>query len=285
MSALKNLGYIKEAMFFPCAEPSPTLVIEAAAAAGLVTLWSAATFSCLDIVKLRAGISPWHARGLKALVNGINSPAEQNKINGLYKFLIPVEQSLFFFFIVDLTIDFFANWQSQIFKLGGCTPHGGECSKSGNNPHATALPAPHGALLTYTETSSSGNCTGQIGNGFFVPPGSFFTAYFSATCEPIFQDQPLGYVNLVLLKHDFSDFYGPPTTTPAGWFGNSISASASRNGQNTKTQGAFYYFTINADNPFRVTSGNANWSVSTFPIKNDSIIPVNCFGVPTQSPL
>jgi hypothetical protein len=116
MGIIDNLGYIKQASYYPCAEPDPLLVIQAAGAAAFPTLLSAISFGCNDIVKMRAGISPWHARNMKALIDGA-IPAEQQKtFNGLYKFVVPVEKALFFFFVVDLTLEFLARWQSQIFK-------------------------------------------------------------------------------------------------------------------------------------------------------------------------
>src|SRR5436190_14775085 len=117
MGVLDNLGYISKASYYPCAAPQPALILQAAGAAALPTLMSAVSFGCTDIVKMRAGISPWHARYMKALIGGAIPPDQVDKAQKILKYTVPVEKLLFFWFVVDLETGFLDKWQSNIFML------------------------------------------------------------------------------------------------------------------------------------------------------------------------
>src|SRR4051794_22750875 len=115
MGVIDNLGYVSKATYFPCATPSPILAIQAAGDALFPVLASALQFGCLDIIKMRAGMSPWHARKLRALISNPVTAVETDRLNKIYKYAVPVEKLLFFWFVVDLTTEFFARWQSNMF--------------------------------------------------------------------------------------------------------------------------------------------------------------------------
>src|SRR4051794_22021710 len=120
MGIIDNANYVKSASYFPCARPEPILIIEAAASALGPVLLSFAAFGCNDIVKMRAGLSPWHRRAVKAMLEGAIPPEQRDMVNKVYKFAIPVGKLLFVWFVADLTVEFFARFHSQLFKLGAC---------------------------------------------------------------------------------------------------------------------------------------------------------------------
>jgi hypothetical protein len=285
MSVLDNLGFVAWAHYYPCADPSPTLVIKAAAQAGVITLWSAATFGCLDIVRMRAGISPWHTRGLRMLANGINPPDVQKNINGIYKFLIPLEKLLFFHFVVDLTTGFFANWQSGLFQLGACDGLPENCDWSGDKPSWTSPHPGSEMLVTYHTTKISGNCFGLPSNGFWVPEGYHWSAYFSLNVMGINGQPQPGNVQTWLQVLAPTPFDYPKAENPAPWFGNKIHAQYAASGQNKAAGGRQIRFMASCDGVGFATGGTAVVRTSSLPFTNAGIIPVNCFGKPSPAPL
>jgi hypothetical protein len=276
MGVIDNLGYIKKAQHFPCASPNPLLVLEAAGKAITPVLLNAATFGCNDIVKMRAGISPWHARGMRALIEGAIPPDEKSAAGKLLKFTIPLEKALFFWFVVDLTVDFFARWQSQIFRLGACGNNLSERTASG--PLRTFVePFPnHWQFIAYTFTQPQGQFAGPI--GFTVPRGWYWSAYFSLTVKPLFTGQVVGSVQTRLRNVATGPFSleGEPATPD--WFGNPTHTAMKF--ENVAPRGRLleFRFEAQADNVAIGSGGSAVVSISNQPLLNNSIFPVNCFG-------
>lgn len=281
MGAIENLGYIKQASLYNCGSPDPLLVIEAAGRAIAPVLISAVSFGCNDIVKLRAGISPWHARGMKALVEGAIPAAQKDQVNGIYKFLVPAEKALFFFFVVDLTTEFLARWQSQLFKLGACDEQPDDCTIIGSDPVGFSPGNNVWATVAYSTQERTGtSCQPIIGLGPIIQPGQNFSITWSITTAPFFADDPPSYVETWLQPRTVVSQQFQPQNTPAPWFGNKITAMYHREGQNTHTAFQSYFFLFRADKPTYVTGGSCQLSVSNLPIYNKGIIPVNCFGQP-----
>lgn len=281
MGTLANLGYIKRALVFNCMTPDPIIVIEAAAKAGAITLMNAATFSCIDILKMRAGISPWHARGLRSLINGSIPGAQQDQAGKILKYTVPLEKALFFMFVVDLTTDFAANWQSQIFKLGECRLFSDDTNASG--PVATWVePTPN----AWTPISYNFTSTGPprvTGTQFSVPAGYSFSVQFSLSAKPIIAGQPVGSLTTRLLLLSAPDIALEADPATPDWFGNPIKQQIMYS--SSKPAGHFqqWEFQAMADNPAVAIGGSAAVTVSSRPYHDGNLIPVNCFGLPAPS--
>lgn len=278
MGTLKNLGYIKQAMYFPCTHQNPILVLEAAVESIAPTLISAATFGCNDIVKMRAGISPWHSRGIKAFIEGALSPEEKSMAGKALKFTVPIEKALFFFFVVDLTVGFAANWQSNIFKLGACGSPPLTCNATG--PLASFVEPVGGAwvFIAYALTSTPATCGFTGSTGFTVQKGQFWQAYYSLTAKPLFRNKPMTTLQTRMRLIGSSQFEITQGPQSAPWFGNQISSSvmAAPNGAAKSFQE--WRFEAMADVEAIGTGGSCAITVSDHPIHNQGIFPVNCFG-------
>lgn len=283
MGTLKNLGYIKQALYFPCVDSNPILVLEAALESVAPTLVAAASFGCTDIVKMRAGISPWHSRGIKALINGAINPDEKSMAGKALKFTIPVEKALFFFFVVDLTVGFAANWQSNLFKLGGCGGKPVECTGSG--PYASFVAPVGGAWvhIAYALSYAPAPCHFGSGTDFIVQPGQYWQAYFSLTAKPLFQDKPMTSLQTRLKLVNAVDIAITQEPQGAPWFGNQISSSIMAKPNKPAGSLQRWRFEAMADVEAVGTGGSAAITVSDHPIHNEGLIPVNCFGAPAPS--
>lgn len=278
MGVIDNLGYIASASYYPCAAPQPALIIQAAGAAAFPVLMSAVSFGCTDIVKMRAGVSPWHARNLKAMIKGAIPPEQIDAANKILKYTVPIEKLLFFWFVVDLTDSFLAKWQSNIFKLNACGNNSIMASDTGELA-SWVEPAP-GAWtdVNYHFTHSNPGHPIAAGAQFIIPPDFYWSAYFSVTPKPLFVGQPLGgfQTRLRRIAPTVIDYESPLVTPP--WIGNQMTSSLHIAPQKKKGFSQSYTFQAQADGIAIGTSGSALVQISETPIGDDNIIPVNCFG-------
>src|SRR3954463_476556 len=224
MGVLDNLNYLRRAALFPCAQPNPVLIIEAGAQALFPVLLQAVTFGCLDIIKMRAGISPWHARGMKGLIGGAIPPEQADFVNKVYRYAVPLEKALFFMFVVDLTTEFFARWQSNFFRLGGCDQVEDNCEAWGDSPGFINYPFLDWEPPIYHNTHQNGHCPFSLRSTFSVPHGCHYSASFSLKVEPIFHGEAATGVQTRIRKIAPNEFIFHEQNTPAPWFGNQIRA-------------------------------------------------------------
>lgn len=282
MSLIDNLGYVKSASYYPCALPNPVLLIEAAGLAIGPVLLSAASFGCNDIVKMRAGISPWHSRGIKMLINGAIPPAEKDAVGKIYKFLIPLEKLLFVWFVADLTTEFFARWHSQAFKLGACGVPSSQCSYGGNLATWVGGEKDHPRPISYSTDWTNGNCVGGGGARFAVPRGWYWNAHFSITPKPIFNNQQISYCDTFLTRVVPSQLQFPVHRTEPPWFGNTLTAMDQRSGNNDISQYEEYEMSAATDVPAIGVGGSCIIELSDRPLFDKPISPVNCLGEPMK---
>lgn len=283
MGTLKNLGYLKQAFYFPCAQANPVLVLDAAVTAIAPTLISAVSFGCTDIVKMRAGISPWHARGIKAFIEGAIPPDEKSMAGKALKFTVPVEKALFFFFVADLTVGYVANWQSTLFKLGGCGSKPNECTASG--PMVSFVEPVGGAWvhIAYAMTHHPPTCFFHSATQFTVQKGQFWQAYFSLTAKPLFTNKPITSLTTRLRLVNSSGIAIEAAPQAAPWFGNEISSSIMAHPNHAAGSFQVWEFQAMTDEIAIGTGGSAAVTVSDHPIHNEGMIPVNCFGAPAPT--
>lgn len=284
MGTMANLGYIKTATAFRCGNVDIPLTLQAAGNAAALTLMQAASLGCIDIIKMRAGLSPWHARGMKALANGVLKPAEHNLVSGVYKFIIPVEKALFFFWVVDLTTGFIANWQSQMFKLGACDTKADWGSISGNDP-AWVCPSPGiFGTVNYSNLNRAGPLASHFSsNEFLVPSGYYFSCFYSVKPRAIVHGANIASAACQL--RDLSPpaySYSPQDAAPP-WAWNDFVATSHWGGQNKRNRDKLFLYTATCDQIASARGGSLNCQISSVPLLNSALIPVNCFGSPAAS--
>lgn len=279
MGVIDNLGFIEEATHYGCAQAGGALVIQAAGAAAWPVLLQAATFSCLDILKMRAGVSPWHARGLRALIKGA-IPAEQADVGaGVFKFLLPVEKALFFWFVVDLTTEFQARWMSQIFKLGGCEVSPSECEQWGNDPSWLGLGNDNYSPVLWSNVQRSGVCTWVLRTSFIANLGENWSCTFSVKPRPLLPGNAITNVETRIVKTSPVHFEYDPVKHEPNWFGMEFIAMHHQQGQNKFHGFEVYELQARSNTPCAAVGGSVNVMVSNGPIFNKGIAPVNCFGL------
>jgi hypothetical protein len=284
MGTMANLGYIKTATAFTCGNADIPLTIEAAGNAAMLTLFQAATFGCTDIIKMRAGISPWHSRGMKAITNGVLKPAEHNLVSKVWRFVIPFEKALFFMWVVDLTTGFFANWQSQMFKLGACDTKADYGSANGSDPH-WVCPAPNVfSTVSYTTLEKTGPLQSHIaGFEFDVPEGYYFTCSFSVKPKPFIFQSPPSYVDCVLKELTPPAYEYAPQRSEPPWYGNNFTATSHWGGQNKRHSHQVFRLTATCDQIAFADGGSYSIMISSVPLLNTGLVPVNCFGLPANA--
>lgn len=153
MSILRNINYMKNFVFFPCATPSPLIVIETAFEAALPELWEFFSFQIpqlLNPLAKKAGSehapkwypaparyrdvnrrSRGHGRHVEQDPPGRRSPGEKWGPNTLAFRMVDLEQkAMFWWMVVDLYTEFMARWTTLIYLHEGC-PFDHQCSKSG----------------------------------------------------------------------------------------------------------------------------------------------------------
>jgi hypothetical protein len=117
----QNLNYIKNVFKHPCGTPNPSVLIETAFEAGVPALLNLVLFGCGDILKMKAGVSPWHTRALKGFIKG----ATDGKQLGLTRFLYAtgygqIEAALWWWLVADTATGFVADWMSLVYQEQGC---------------------------------------------------------------------------------------------------------------------------------------------------------------------
>lgn len=281
---MANLGYIKTATAFTCGNVDIPLTLQAAGNAAAITLMQATSLGCIDIVKMRAGVSPWHARGMKALANGVLKPAEHNLVSKVYKYIIPFEKALFFFWVVDLTTGFVANWQSQMFKLGACDTKADWGSGNGANAH-WVCPAPgvYGDI-SYADLYKAGPLQSHIGpHEFVVPEGYYFACSFSVKPKPFIFQAPIGNADCRLREISPPAYHYTPQRSAPPWYANAFTATSHWGGQNKRHHDKVFRFSATCDQIAFSEGGSMNVMVSSVPLLNTGLIPVNCFGSPANA--
>lgn len=121
MSIMSRINYIKELNVIGCAQPDIYVTMTTGLQAAVPALLSLAVPGCTDIVKMKLGLSPWHARGIRSAIKSIAAPfaSEGNKF--LYKTgYFAAEAGLYYFMLADVTTEFFTTWQSLAFVAEQC---------------------------------------------------------------------------------------------------------------------------------------------------------------------
>jgi hypothetical protein len=153
MSILRNINYMKNFTFYPCATPNPLAVIELAFEAALPELWEFFSFQIVQVAKPVAkemgsrnapGWTPapnWgdrerqrsrgHGKHVFADPPDRKSPGEKWGPNTLAFRMVDLEQrALLYWMIVDLATAFMARWTTLMYQHQQC-PFDHQCYKSG----------------------------------------------------------------------------------------------------------------------------------------------------------
>jgi hypothetical protein len=121
MSILKNANYLLELDRIPCAVPDMLIIIKTGLAAAPPALLTLFLPGCNEIVKTRIGNSPWHLRGMNALIKGAIKPYPISEQKFLYKIgYYAAEKYLWWWMVADVTTEFVTTWQSMVYQEQQC---------------------------------------------------------------------------------------------------------------------------------------------------------------------
>lgn len=121
MSISHNLNYLKNIFRHPCATPDIEIIIETAFEAFVPALMQVIGIGCTDIIKMRAGKSPWHTRAMNGFIKGVNIPEAVGK--NIYRYSVPyaaVEAGLWWWMVIDAGFSFFPHWASLMYQESKC---------------------------------------------------------------------------------------------------------------------------------------------------------------------
>lgn len=121
MSLLGNINYMAELSTIACTEPDWWVIATTGLAAAPPALLNLFTPGCTDIVKMKLGLSPWHARGIKSMIKQVAAPHAMAGNKFLYKIgYFAAERGLYYLMLADVTTNFINTWQSMVFVQTQC---------------------------------------------------------------------------------------------------------------------------------------------------------------------
>lgn len=276
MSMTRNYNFIKEIAAFPCAQPNPIIWFVTFAPAVAPALIEFISYGCRDIVKFRAGVGTPCGRLLKGAARAGWSPQALNAARTFFKFSLPLERALFWWFVADLASDTAARWTSLAYQLSGCDP-----AKEGASWEYDG--APPGTLLPDDPTIVAGflrNVQGRPGvawpTGALCPAGWYLQLAFTVTLKPFLMDgqiTPHTWLHSNLgTGYDF-----PAQSYPKGYPGQSISLSYVMQTKNPSDTGPTL-FTMYAmtDRMAQITNLTGAGHASPLPVLDWSLSPLGC---------
>lgn len=193
---LKNLNYISNHFKHPChinvdGQTEVKIIISSAFAAAVPVLMASKTFSCMDILKTRAGISWQCGRALKAAIEQAHKPGVVNAGHFAYSITgaALLERALWYYFIAELATEFAANWTSLMYSQNGCAgPYSGTLVASAG-PFDYEAGTENGRVLF---GGGGGNdCAAVGGQNIVVQAGCNADVSFTNTVEKCGNGQPL----------------------------------------------------------------------------------------------
>lgn len=279
MGTMANLNYIKNISAWPCALPSPWVLIETAFEAGFPVLLEALTFSCNDILKLRAGISYRCGRQLKSIIKAAHGPQIVDATHFLYQ-LGPaqVETALYFFFIVDLGVKFLADWTSLIYQVQGCVPSNEVCNINANQCAGAGAPGVD-VGVQYNWSIASGQCIQPVFLGFRVPSNWSWSLGYSFEWEASLPGHKASVTTWIRRIRPTVFNYGGRTFEPSWWGGTNRAQSVQSSPGSYSPYGYNEYnIMANFTDFAHITGGSAVLTMSSFPMPQQNLIPVSCVG-------
>ncbi len=121
MSIMSRINYIKKLSVMGCQDPDIFVAIETGFASAAPALLSLFVPGCTEIVKMKLGLSPWHAKGIRSMIKGVAPPFAAGANKWLYKVgYFTAERGLYYFMLADVTTEFFVQWQSLAFVAEQC---------------------------------------------------------------------------------------------------------------------------------------------------------------------
>lgn len=277
MGTLNNLNYIKSTMYFPCAQPGPLLMIETAVQAGIPTLLELGSWSCRDIMKLRAGISYRCGRSLKAAIKAAHGAAFVDKLHKFYGFIGPADRALWYWFVADLSTSFVAHWQSLVYQSQGCGAQWGQEEATGTFLAPESLPANSAEPVQFDMHFPHGAGGSIIPTGALVPKDWYVQLEFSVTARALFTGERIALETWVETKGLGGFEFGANSYPPANP-GEDATARYKLYYQNhnPRTVTQFTYMAKSSVNALTV-DGHCNVIVSPVPILDKQTFGVGCF--------
>lgn len=235
MGALRDINFVKNLFFHPCATPSPQIIVQTGFAAGRVALMELLSLGCIDIMASRAGISPYakdhfgqlinplkpsktapqgpHHRGLK----GVAAPPKlMTKMGTGYSLgdltIKSLRAPLYYPWLIGVGINFFANWASLIYQMAECSQPGAGYFSFPAGTIFSDCCADHSISINGIGTKP---CIGIAANNIHFPLGCVGIISYSLPFVP-FLGNPLnqGNVETWIEDHDGNRFAKASTRPP-----------------------------------------------------------------------
>lgn len=278
MGTVNNINYLKEVQYFPCADPSPLILITTALEAGAPTLLEFYSWGCRDILKLRAGYSNFCGRGFRAIVAKWHPPGFIDKLHKFYEFFGPVDKLLYGFLIADLQSSFLAKWTSLAYAAQGCIPDPTTQQTTGTAQIPQGILANHETGIVYRLTTIGGSGGVVRPTSVTIPDGWYVSITWSVHVDPLFADQGVTvhtWLQSVTGTHHHiaEQEFEPP------WFGSGTRARGKAYFQTPGFGFAHSYeWRIVVDKTAFITSGDLQVIISPLPILNYGLEPLSCLG-------
>lgn len=121
MSIMSKINYVKSLSVMGCSDPDFFVAVETGFQSVAPALLSLLVPGCTDIVKMKLGHAPWHAKTMKGVLKAIAPPFSAGANKFLYKVgYFQAEAALYYLMLADVTSEFFINWQSLAFVAEQC---------------------------------------------------------------------------------------------------------------------------------------------------------------------
>lgn len=274
MGLLKNWNYVTQLTVFPCAEPTPLIMVKTFFPAATLAMLDFFSWGCRDFLKARAGRAQPCGRFIKAAVSGGRGAKLIDQFDRWYKFAGPIDKALYAFLIADIGSTFAARWSMFAAVAQGCIPS----EDNGTDNYRLNAPfvqvANQDTIIPYTINNPPPPSRGA---GFFVPSGWYGQLHYTLTGRSLLTGKPAAfdtYIDVTGNRRFSTDL----SKTRGYWPGASAQGEGTMEIQSRdQIGGMFYRPRVIPRERTLFTSGSATTIVSPLPILGQYVQPLSCF--------
>jgi len=239
------------------------------------------SFSCRDIIKLRAGRSYRCGRALRGIIRAAHKTEVFDKFTHIYNLFEPLDRLLWYFFIAELTSNFLARWLTLIYRAQHCAPGDEECHKTGPLIGCSVVNAHVLQAIWYdTNSNMKGACWVDPPRAILIPPGWQWHAYNSlqVSADPPLTKHPPSFTTFMVNLDS-----GQINTGKFFKQGNGSTVTKGANywkGHNTTTAQQLWAFAVILDDVGVCTGGRADVKAGALAFPETPQPGAGCFGRP-----
>lgn len=277
-SSLKKLNAIKTIDAIPCYQGGLWIEITTGYKAAGLALVEVLTFGCRDLLSFRAGKLPYCGMLVKPVSGRAIPGSDKTWFKKIFKVIDPIEKTFFKFFIVDVGLNFVANWMSLIYQANNCIDRNDTYTATGENALGGRITPGAPFRIVYRKTSETGRGFLFRGSQFVVPAGWYFKCSFDYKIKQ-YQNLPLGSLDIWLALGSLpTDGEHVCTYDPSSWFGLN-KADCGFNGHNNSESARAYTFNGQLHNGYGLPDGgDCSVQISRYPIVNTHLSGLSCLG-------